>query len=175
MYKLNTWLAAGDERISSALYLGETPGWRRTLAMVITHSGDGLPFLLFLGVLFLLGGPEWRVRVIVMLATDVLTFLVVQTLKFLVRRSRPVGEWGQMYRRLDPYSFPSGHSARGGSMAMMALLLGPTWFGVLFVIWGVAVAFSRVILGVHFFSDAISGFVLGITMALTMWLLVINI
>lgn len=173
MYKLNTWLAEGDERVSGALYLKETRKWARRFAIFITHTGDGLPFLVFLGLLFLFGSGAWRVRVIALLAADTLTFLVVQTLKFLIRRSRPVGEWGQMYRRMDPYSFPSGHSARGGTMAMMGLLVGPAWFGVALLVWGVTVAFSRVALGVHFFSDAISGFTLGIVMALALWLLVL--
>ena len=171
MYKLNTWLAAVDERISGALYMGEIVDWRRSTFIIITHSGDGVPFLLFLGALFLLGGPEWRLRVVYLLAADILTFLVVQTLKFLLRRSRPVGEWGQIYRRLDPYSFPSGHSARGGAIATMCLLIGPLWFGLIMLVWGLLVAFSRVILGVHYFSDAISGFSLGIAMSLALWLL----
>lgn len=171
MYKLNTWLAESDERISGALYMGEIVDWRRSVFILITHSGDGVPFLLFLGALFLFGGPDWRTRVVYLLAADILTFLVVQTLKFLIRRGRPAGEWGQMYRRLDPYSFPSGHSARGGAIATMSLLVAPPWFGGIMLVWGLLVAFSRVILGVHYFSDAISGFTLGISMSLALWLL----
>lgn len=174
MYKVNTWLAAADEHVSGVLYMGEVLDWRRRLVILITRSGDGLPFLLFLGALVLFGSPQWRVIAISLFLADVLTFLVVQTLKFLIRRGRPAGEWGQMYRRLDPYSFPSGHSARGGAMAAMSLLVAPTWFGLILLAWGLAVALSRVLLGVHYFSDAVSGFALGVAMSLALWLFVVG-
>ncbi len=111
-------------------------------------------------------------RVLALVLGDALTFLITQTLKFLVRRARPAGKWGEMVRRIDPYSFPSGHSARGGAMATMGLLLGPLWFGALLAAWGLLVALSRVALGVHYLSDAIGGVVLGVLMALLIGLLV---
>lgn len=166
-------LAALDERLSARLVLVGEPGPLRTAAILVTRSGDGLPFLLFLAALYLLGAPPWKARVLALVAADVLTFLVVQTLKFLLRRARPAGEWGQVYRRFDPFSFPSGHSARGGAMAAMSLIVGPPWFGATLLVWGVAVASSRVLLGVHYASDAAGGLLLGITMAAALALLVL--
>ena len=164
--RTNDWLSERDVSFSDRLRFAEERRLRRIVAIAITHSADGLPFLIFLALLYLLGSPEWRVRVILLLLADLLTFLVVQTLKFLIRRSRPVGEWGQMYRRMDPFSFPSGHSARGGAMATMGIIAGPPWFAVLLAVWGVMVAFSRILLGVHYVSDAMGGFALGVTLSL---------
>ncbi len=170
--RLNTWLAGIDGLLSARLRVTGRPGWRRSLAAALTHSGDALPFLAGLALLFVVGGPAWRVRVLALVLADTLTFLVTQTLKFLVRRARPEGEWGKMVRRIDPYSFPSGHSSRGGAMATMGLLIGPLWFGVLLATWGVLLALSRVALGVHYLSDALGGLLLGMMMALLIGLLV---
>ena len=49
---------------------------------------------------------------------------VVLAIKFLVRRERPQGEWGGIYRNTDPHSFPSGHAARAFLIAVVASALG---------------------------------------------------
>jgi membrane-associated phospholipid phosphatase len=46
-------------------------------------------------------------------------------LKFSIRRPRPEGEWGQIYRITDPHSFPSGHAARSATLAVMAIAWVP--------------------------------------------------
>ncbi len=161
-----------DRQLSSRLCVAERPGMLRTLTAIVTHSGDAFSFLSILATLFLLGGPEWRLRVVVLVATDLITFVVTQVIKVAIRRTRPAGEWGQIYRHTDPYSFPSGHSARGGAMAAMGLILGPAWFGGVLVMWGVALALSRVSMGVHYLSDAIGGFLIGVGVAAALAMLV---
>ena len=46
---------------------------------------------------------------------------LVLVLKFLIRRRRPEGEWGGIYRQTDPHSFPSGHAARSVLIAVLAV------------------------------------------------------
>lgn len=169
--RINRWLAHHDETWSARLTVAEEPGLLRTAAILVTRSGDGLPFLVALAAAFLLGGPEARVRVLFFVLGDVLTFLATQILKFAARRPRPEGEWGQFYRKADPHSFPSGHSARGGVIATTAMLLGPWWLGLGALVWGVAVSYSRVAMGVHYLSDAVVGFFSGIGMAVLMMLI----
>ena len=82
-------------------------------------------------------------------------------IKFIVRRKRPEGEWGGMYRKTDPYSFPSGHAARGVLIGVVALGLGPVWFGIILMIWGPLVGISRIAMGVHYFSDVFAGWIVG--------------
>ncbi len=87
-----------------------------------------------------------------------LVFLV----KFSVRRQRPEGDWGAIYRSTDPHSFPSGHAARAAMLAVLGIGLGPTWFGLALVLWAPLVSLARVAMGVHYLSDVVAGVILGI-------------
>ena len=151
-----------DRAISARLCIAEHPGVLRALIALLTHSGDGAVALVGLGLLFALGPSEWHSRALALLGADIVTFVIVQLAKLIIRRARPSGEWGRFYRRLDPHSFPSGHAARGGALAAVGMALGPPWFGGLLAIWGLLVALSRVLLGVHYLSDAIAGFLIGL-------------
>lgn len=93
--------------------------------------------------------------------------LIVNGVKLLVERERPpvlhlTGASG--------YSFPSGHSASAAATyAALALLLGSgrrwsvkVWLGTAAAAVMVAVAASRVLLGVHWLSDVVAGVSLGL-------------
>jgi undecaprenyl-diphosphatase len=97
----------------------------------------------------------------------VLAFLVL-AIKFTIRRKRPEGEWGAIYRNTDPHSFPSGHAARAFMLAVMALALGPAWFGGLVAVWAPLVSLARVSMGVHYLSDVVAGMLVGILAGLVM-------
>ena len=100
-----------------------------------------------------------------------LTAAVVFVIKLSVRRSRPQGEWGKIYRSTDPHSFPSGHAARAMMLAVVALGLGPTWPGLALLLWAPLVGMARVALGVHYPSDVAAGMVVGIIMGFVVLLL----
>ena len=91
---------------------------------------------------------------------------VVLVIKFLVRRERPQGDWGGIYRNTDPHSFPSGHAARAFLIAVIASALAPAWLATLLWIWAPLVALARVAMGVHYLSDVVAGAVLGMVVAL---------
>jgi undecaprenyl-diphosphatase len=154
-----------DSRFSTQLCHAERPGILRTLSAIVTHSADGVYVLVILSLICALGAPAWRQRALLMVAADLSTFLAVQAIKFVVRRRRPPGKWGRVYRRIDPYSFPSGHAARGGALALAGIVLGPAWLSPVVALWGLSVAFSRVVLGVHYLSDVVLGFLLGASVA----------
>ena len=92
--------------------------------------------------------------------------VLVMSIKFLVRRRRPEGEWGGIYRNTDPHSFPSGHAARAFLIAVVASGLGPVGAAIILWIWAPLVALARVAMGVHYISDIIAGTALGIVTAL---------
>jgi undecaprenyl-diphosphatase len=165
-HRIDRWLATHDEDWSARLSVAEEPGILRTVAIVVTRTGDAFPLLALLAAIFLLSGPDTRTRVLIFVLGDLLAFLATHLLKFAARRPRPEGDWGEFYRRTDPHSFPSGHSARGGVYTMTAVLLGPWWLAIGAALWGVAVAYSRVAMGVHYLSDAVVGFCAGAGMAL---------
>jgi undecaprenyl-diphosphatase len=137
--------------------------WRSWNA-VLAHSGDSWFLILALIILWLLGTPYWRERAVIMEADIVITAILVMAIKFSVRRSRPEGEWGGIYRNTDPHSFPSGHAARAAMLAVLALGLGPTWLAVILLIWAPMVALARVAMGLHYLSDVLAGALIGVIM-----------
>ena len=78
------------------------------------------------------------------------TSVVVLSIKFTIRRRRPESNWGDIYRKTDPHSFPSGHAARTAMMAVVGLGIGPWWLGLALLVWAPLVAIARVTLGVHY-------------------------
>lgn len=143
----------------------------RTLAVFFAHSGDSWFWLLGLGLLWFFGSEPWKTIALTMAIGIVLTASIVFVLKFTIRRPRPAGEWGAIYRKTDPHSFPSGHAARAVMLAVVAIGLGPTWFGIVMLIWAFLVILARVAMGVHYLSDVTAGAILGVgTGALSLYL-----
>jgi undecaprenyl-diphosphatase len=157
-------LSAFDERLSTRLRVAERPGLLRRLAIVLAHSGDSWFWLLGLGLVWWLGRDFWRERVQALLVGIFLTAALVMVVKFTVRRRRPEGEWGKIYRSTDPHSFPSGHAARAVMLAVMALGLGPAWLAVLLCAWAPLVVLARVSMGLHYLSDVLAGALFGLAM-----------
>ncbi len=140
-------------------------------AVFFAHSGDSWFWMAGLALVWLLARGEWHTRA-ALLALGVGGLAVtVLAIKFRIRRRRPDGEWGAIYRNTDPHSFPSGHAARAFMLAVMALLLGPAWFGILLAVWAPLVSLARVATGVHYLSDVVAGALLGIVAG---WLLALT-
>ncbi len=154
-----------DAAYSDKLRLEERAGFLRRAAGFLAHSGDSWYWLAGLALLWLVGNGFWRARAIVLAGVVVVTAAVVLAVKFLVRRQRPAGEWGAVYRGSDPHSFPSGHAARAGMLAVMVWGLGPVWLAVLLTVWAPLVGLARVALGVHFLLDIAAGYLIGILLA----------
>jgi undecaprenyl-diphosphatase len=91
---------------------------------------------------------------------------MVLLIKFRIKRKRPEGEWGRVYRASDPHSFPSGHAARAFLLATIASGLGPPALAIFLWIWAPLVALARVAMGVHYLSDVVAGAFFGIIIAL---------
>ncbi len=161
-------IVALDEKITDALRLKESAGKVRSLAIFFAHSGDSWFILLALFVVWLLTFKPrvfWHYNMAEMAYSTIALAVVVLIIKFSIKRQRPEGDWGAIYRKSDPHSFPSGHAARVTMLAVLAILLGPAWFAVLLALWAPLVSLARVAMGVHYFSDILAGFVLGIAAA----------
>jgi undecaprenyl-diphosphatase len=150
-----------DARLSDRLRVAEQPGPLRTLAVFFAHSGDSWFWALGLLLLWRFGDIFWKQWALVIVAGIAVLIVVVMTIKFTVRRRRPEGEWGGIYRNTDPHSFPSGHAARSFLIAALAIGLGPVWLAILLCIWAPLVALARVAMGVHYVSDIVVGAILG--------------
>jgi undecaprenyl-diphosphatase len=60
------------------------------------------------------------------------------------------------------YSMPSMHTATAFALATSITLIEPKWYFVIpAYMWSIAVAYSRIHLGVHYFSDVIVGAIIG--------------
>jgi undecaprenyl-diphosphatase len=151
-----------DDRVSHRLRLSpKNQGWWQAVT-VLAHSGDSWFLLAGLAVVWLLGRPEWRGRAVIFGVGIVGLAALVLAIKFTVRRQRPAGEWGAIYRNTDPHSFPSGHAARVFMLAVLGLVLGPLWFGLLLIVWAPLVSMARVMTGLHYLSDVFAGMILGL-------------
>jgi membrane-associated phospholipid phosphatase len=159
-------LVEWDGRWTERLSVAEKPGPLRAAAVVLAHSGDSWFWLLGLAAVFFLGRPEARPVVLGLAAAIVVTAGTVLGLKLLVRRRRPEGTWGSIYRRTDPHSFPSGHAARAVLLAVLFAGWVPGWPAAVLLVWAPLVALSRVAMGVHFLVDALAGAVLGLAAGL---------
>ena len=151
-----------DARLSSGLHIAEKPGPLRSAAAVLAHSGDSWFWGAAMILLWLGAASFWKQWAIVMLVSISILAAVVMVLKFAIRRRRPEGRWGGIYRNSDPHSFPSGHAARAFLIAVLAAGLGPIWAAVAFWLWAPLVSISRVAMGVHYLSDVVAGLVVGV-------------
>jgi undecaprenyl-diphosphatase len=151
-----------DVQGSARLRIAEKPGFLRTVAAFLAHSGDSWFWGVGLVLLWLLGDPFWKKWAVVVFCGIGGLAVVVLVIKFTVKRRRPEGEWGLLYRSTDPHSFPSGHAARSFLLAILALGLGPEWLAIVLCIWAPLVALARVAMGVHYLSDILAGALLGL-------------
>lgn len=155
-----------DASWSRRMRIAEMPGTPRTLAATLAHSGDSWFWLLGLIIIGWLGSPYWKARALAFGVGILVTAVIVLTIKFTVRRRRPEGEWGAIYRSTDPHSFPSGHAARAALIAVLGVATGPAWLGILVSVWAPLVILARVVMGVHYLSDVVAGALLGFIMGI---------
>jgi undecaprenyl-diphosphatase len=153
-----------DARISKRLRVAENPGLLRSFAMVFAHSGDSWFWVMGIVLVWFSTDSYWKSLAQIFGISVVITAVLVLTIKFTVKRRRPEGDWGEIYRSTDPHSFPSGHAARSFMLAVLAIGLGPAWFAILLVIWAPLVGVARVAMGVHYLSDVIAGALIGVCM-----------
>ncbi len=158
MQKFLAW----DARISRRLRVAEKPGMLHRAASFLAHSGDSWFWILALVLVAWLGTDYWRWRAIAVGVSVLIAAALVLAIKFTVRRGRPEGEWGSIYRSTDPHSFPSGHATRVFLIAVMITAFGPGWLAILLVLWAPLVGLARVAMGVHYLSDVLAGALLGI-------------
>lgn len=153
-----------DAHLSDQLRVAEKPGLQRSLAVFFAHSGDSWFWGLGLILLWWFGQDFSKLWAVVMFVSIAALAVVVMTTKFIVRRRRPEGEWGSIYRNTDPHSFPSGHAARAFMIAVIAAGLGPGWAALTLCVWAPLVSLARVAMGVHYVSDILAGLIVGLVM-----------
>lgn len=160
------------------------PIWLGHLIRNSTHLGDPRLMIALIPLIgmYLQRFRGWRIALIFMLGTSA-ACLTCEGVKHLVNRTRP--EVTQM--RLDGIkvptspSFPSGHTFSASALYsgiafILARLSSSLSLRIALPLSSIALAllvgYSRLYLGVHFFSDVIAGLFGGLTFALAMAFLV---
>lgn len=122
-----------------------------------------------------------RVGIWLVLVT-LLQLLTAPLSKLAFQRDRPV--WEQALGDAAGFSFPSGHAAGGGWFAatgvLLTLMLLPRsllrrLICTAFVLLGLVIGIHRVFIGVHFASDVLAGWALGVLVAMTGWALALRL
>jgi len=155
-----------DARFSEQMRVAEKPGALRSMAAFLAHSGDSWFWAAALMIAWLFSNSLWRKWEVVEGVGISVVAVLVMSIKFIVRRKRPEGEWGGIYRNTDPHSFPSGHAARSFFIAVIASGLSPVWLAIILWAWAPLVALARVAMGVHYVSDVVAGAIVGIVVAI---------
>lgn len=165
------WLLGGPEQPLELRMVSALVGWRSqvlpattTLIIGLTHLGSG-PFLLTVTVLVaVLLFRRRRRDAILLLSTTVSGRVLVEFVKWLTDRARP---------ELDPHpvyvmsqSFPSGHAANSmiTYLALATFAAPPHWRRpavIAAVLLSAAIGATRPLLGVHWPSDVLAGWMLG--------------
>jgi undecaprenyl-diphosphatase len=158
-----------DASLSEKIRIRSSTGILHALAAFLAHSGDSWVWMVLLTLVWFFAPGDWPLTAAVFFGGIFLTAFPVMTLKFLLQRPRPQGEWGQIYRKTDPHSFPSGHAARAAMFAALAFLISHPWSGAALSVWAVLVMISRVALGLHYFLDILVGLFLGVLMAVILY------
>lgn len=150
-----------DTRWTSKIVLPDDAKALRGLMIFLTHSCDSWFWIAGLGLAFFLGNGELRIEAIFWVFGIVILGALVLLIKAIIRRPRPEGEWGKIYRIADPHSFPSGHAARAMGLAILAIQTGSGWRIAGMLLWAVLVGISRIALKLHYLSDVVAGWLLG--------------
>lgn len=149
---------------SEVTVLDAINGWPdnlRPFFLAVTQIGNA--WILFI-VPFIAYVNKQRVLARHLVINGVSAFLLVEITKVLVDRPRPIYLHSGIHERelfVTGSGFPSGHTAMTTALALTLLPYLPRKYWWLLAVWILAVAVSRIYLGVHAPLDIIGGFTLG--------------
>lgn len=129
--------------------------------IILSHSGDTIVVGTILVVTWIFCPAPWKERSLVFAAGVIFTGILVTAVKYSVRKRRPPGEDGRIYRITDPYSFPSGHAARCFMLAVVTFFFNEPFLAAGLSLWAILVTASRWYLRLHYLRDLVTGVLLG--------------
>jgi len=163
---LGVWFArvdAAEYRICRSLNHGAAFPPARRIFRIASRLGDGILWYGLILALPVLYGREAVRPALVMALTGALGVIVYKVLKRVFVRERPFITHGAIdlaMPPLDRYSFPSGHTLHAVCFTLQASLHFPQ-LGLVLVPLALAIAGSRVVLGLHYPTDVLAGALLG--------------
>lgn len=124
----------------------------------ISRAGDGPIWYALMLLVVLVDGWNGLSASVHMAGTGLVALLLYTQLKRRTRRPRPFRDDGRIMAitpPLDEYSFPSGHTLHAVAFTIIAVAWYPS-LALLLVPFTLAVAASRVVLGLHYPSDVVA-------------------
>jgi len=159
------------DRAERAVCLRVNLGCRRSLAraffVAASRLGDGLVWYALIASLALTGGEAGAAVALEMAVAGAVGALLYKVLKQRLVRERPcVSHEGILAGTapLDRYSFPSGHTLHAVCFTVLAVSHDAS-LALVLVPLALAIAASRVVLGLHYPSDVAAGALIGASLA----------
>jgi len=158
-----------DRRLMRRVNRWRPPRWFRIMMILSTRCGDGWLWYSLGVILLVFGGPHRFTAVLAAGAAAGVGIIVFKLIKHISHRARPCHLeehcWAQVLPP-DQFSFPSGHSITAFAIAICIGSFYPELRDPLLFV-ALCVAASRIILGLHFLSDVITGSAIGAALGYT--------
>jgi undecaprenyl-diphosphatase len=157
-----------DERSCARLNRGIRSLVLRHFFRVVSRLGDGVFWYALMLGLLLTHGVGAAPAVLHMICVGLACTVLYRLLKQGTLRPRPYQVHAHIAAGappLDPYSFPSGHTLHAVAFSIVATAYFPSLAPALAAMT-LAVAASRIVLGLHYPSDVLAGAALGASVAL---------
>lgn len=159
-------------KIIEFLQANISPGWI-TFFQFVTMFGSYLGFFITFIILYI----KKRNLSYALAIAFVVSSIINHFLKLIIAKDRPFvnNEQIKNYGNEDGYSMPSGHSLCAGIFATYLFYFILQTYkklsyricgGIFLSLFAILIAFSRMVLGVHYLSDVFLGLILGILFAI---------